>query len=141
MKNGIFDLSGDEAAAEATQTPPTGPRVYSPGFRPWVEQYQSHLPNDGGVGAFQLALPAKIASGEHVGLALLVIGGTIVVAGIGLYALMGHYVGRKLGTNWGWFWGLGGPIGIAAMQGYRQHKGKTTATPNRRRRHRRSRRR
>lgn len=78
--------------------------------------------------------PTTTSTGSSMALPL-VIGGVAAVAlvAVGAYAYMGYYVGKKLGTKWGWFWGGFGPAGLAAMQWYRESKGRT-AVPNRRRR-------
>ena len=141
MRNGIFDLAGPDAP---DPTPPTGPRVYSPGFRPWVSGMQMHLPNDtgwSGLGAGD-TLASKALPGWVIGLGVGV--GVLAIGALAIWPLMGYYVGKKLGTKWGWFWGLGGPIGLAGMQGYRQYKGRAAPEsykPNRRNRKRHSRRR
>ena len=106
------------AAAEA-QKAPAGPvvRSYAPGYRPWV--------------AFS-GTPSTSAGMSTAAMALVAGAGVLVIGGLAISSLLGWYVGRKLGTNWGWFWGLGGPVGLALMQGYREY-GTGEATPNRRR--------
>jgi hypothetical protein len=117
-----------------------GSRSYEPGYRPW-EAFQ-------GLGTVTLVptrptVRVPVMQSDSMAVPLL-IGGIAAVAlvGVAAYAYMGYYVGKQLGTKWGWFWGGFGPAGLAAMQWYRESQGRV-ATPNRRRRrrhHRRSKR-
>lgn len=100
---------------------------YEPGYRPWIAfngGLSGPTPENSNVSATDVmknaasqALP-NWAVGLGVGLL------AVAVVGVAAYGYMGYYVGKKLGTNWGWFWGFGGPVGIAIMQGYRQSKGR-----------------
>lgn len=125
-------------------------RPYSPGFRPWVSILQRHLPSD-----VSMVMPkgAPLAPAATAGLGELgaMPGALGVVLGLGAVAIlvagaawlgMGYYVGKKMGSKHGWFWGgFGGPIGLAALGMWREKKGHggASAVPNRRRRHRRGR--
>jgi hypothetical protein len=156
MNTGIFAtptaLSGKVLGMGADDKPAafTGPRTYSPGFRPWIPSMRGHLPNSNAWSGLGSVLPNSIqnmlpSSSAGILAALGVAALAVVAGGVVIYSLMGYYVGKRLGTRWGWFYGLGGPIGIGAMAGYRQLRGRASpggdATPNRRRRRRRSRRR
>jgi hypothetical protein len=109
-----------------------GERSYDPGYRPW-EAFQ-------GLGTLTVrpTVNRPLAPTHTTGLGVpLLLGGiaAVVLTGVAAYAYMGYYVGKQLGTKWGWFWGGFGPAGLAAMQWYRESKGRV-ATPNRRRRRR-----
>lgn len=103
---------------------------YEPGYRPWVafsgglSNPQTPTAEDSNVSTLTATQNAatKLMPGWALGLGI----GLLAVAALGAvaYGYMGYYVGKKLGTNWGWFWGFGGPVGIAIMQGYRQSKGR-----------------
>ena len=60
--------------------------------------------------------------------AALAIAGTVGAILLGVFAVqagIGYYVGRKLGTKWGWFWGgVFGTPGMGAMTLYRRSKGR-----------------
>jgi len=132
---------------------------YEAGFRPWVQQYQMHLPNNGIVTPAALpvaaaakpaagfgALPTAVSDGIPPWLIGLGVGAVVLVVAAGAaWLYMGQYVGKKMGSKYGWFYGgFGGPLGLAALGLWREHKGKpgpglTDAKPNRRR-HRRHRR-
>ena len=136
MKGGIFagpTALGDDAPACPTLDPIAAPcpRMYSPGFRPWIA-FQGMGADASQVPAAASSVTGAVQTASSAILPALVVGGVALAAvGVLLYSLMGYYVGKKLGTKWGWFWGMGGPVGIAAMTGYRQYKGRV-ATPNRR---------